>query len=94
MQCLPISYDTGHLSLPIPLNEVTQHYVLTIDRLIVCDDEISVSLEVIECILLQGQLHGNVGRPRKAWTSGRPSLTRFYWDFTRLRPKQQPLHHH
>jgi len=75
MQCLPMSYDAGHLSLPIPLNDLTQHYVSTIDRLIVCDDEISVSLEGIECILLQGQFYGNVGRPRKAWTIIRKALS-------------------
>lgn len=75
MQYLPMSYDTGHLSLPIPLNDLTQHYVSTIDRLIVCDDEISVSLEGIECILLQGQFYGNVGRPRKAWTIIRKALS-------------------
>jgi len=75
MQCLPMSYDTGRLSLPIPLNDLTQHYVLTIDRLIVCDDEISVSLEGIECILLQGQFYGNVGRPRKAWAIIRKALS-------------------
>ena len=75
MQCLPISYDTGHLSLPMPLNDLTQHYVSTIDRLIVCDDEISVSLEGIECILLQGQFYGNVGRPRKSWTIIRKALS-------------------
>jgi hypothetical protein len=75
MQSLPMSYDTGHLSLPIPLNDLIQHYVSTIDRLIVCDDEISVSLEGIECILLQGQFYGNVGRPRKAWTILRKALS-------------------
>ena len=75
MQCLPMSYDTGHLTLPIPLNDLTQHYVSAIDRLIVCDDEISVSLEGIECILLQGQFYSNVGRPRKAWTIIRKALS-------------------
>jgi hypothetical protein len=75
MQCLPTSYDTGHLNLPIPINDLTQHYVSTIDRLIVCDDEIAVSLEGIECILLQGQFYGNVGRPRKAWTVIRKALS-------------------
>jgi hypothetical protein len=75
MQALPMSYDTVQLSLPIPLPELTQHYVSTIDRLIVCDDEISLSLEGIECILLHGQFYGNVGRPRKAWTIIRKALS-------------------
>jgi hypothetical protein len=75
MQSLPISYDTGHLNLPMPLNDLAQRYVSTIDRLIVCDDEISVSLEGIECILLQGQFYGNVGRPRKTWTIIRKALS-------------------
>ncbi|KAK5313080.1 hypothetical protein LTR93_011075 [Exophiala xenobiotica] len=75
MQCLPMSYGTGQLSLPMPLNDLAQHYVSTIDRLIVCDDEISVSLEGIECILIQGQFYGNIGRPRKAWTIIRKALS-------------------
>lgn len=75
MQSLPMSYDTGHLNLPVPLNDLTQHYVSTIDRLIVCDNEISVYLEGIECILLQGQFYGNVGRPRKAWSIIRKALS-------------------
>jgi hypothetical protein len=75
MQSLPMSYDTGLLCIPIPLNDLPQHYVSAIDRLIVCDDEISSSLEGIECILLQGQFYGNVGRPRKAWTIIRKALS-------------------
>lgn len=75
MHCLPMSYDTGHLDLPMPLNDLAQHYVSTIDRLIVCDDEISVSLEGIECILLQAQFYGNVGRPRKTWSIIRKALS-------------------
>ncbi|KUJ12180.1 uncharacterized protein LY89DRAFT_786309 [Mollisia scopiformis] len=75
MQCLPTSYDTSHLNLPMPLKDLTQHYVASIDQLIVCDDEISLSLEGIECILLQGQFYGDVGRPRKAWTIIRKALS-------------------
>lgn len=75
LQCLPTSYETGHLGLPLPLNDLTQHYVSTVDRLIVCDDEISLSLEGIECIILQGQFYGNVGRPRKGWTVVRKALS-------------------
>src|SRR5450756_1583934 len=75
LQCLPIEYETSHLNLPMPLNDLTQHYVSTVDRLIVCDDEIAVSLEGIECIILQGQFYGNVGRPRKGWTVIRKALS-------------------
>ncbi|KAK0311553.1 hypothetical protein LTR01_003549, partial [Friedmanniomyces endolithicus] len=75
MQCIPTSYDSDHLGLPLPLNDLAQRYVATIDRLIICDDDISVSLEGIECILLQGQFYGNVGRPRKAWTINRKALS-------------------
>jgi Fungal specific transcription factor domain len=41
----------------------------------VCDDELAVSLEGIECIILQGQFYGNVGRPRKGWTIIRRALS-------------------
>lgn len=75
LQCLPNEYETSHLNLPMPLNDLTQHYVSTVDRLIVCDDEISVSLEGIECIILQGQFYGNLGRPRKGWTVIRKALS-------------------
>ena len=31
LQCLPNEYETSHLNLPMPLNDLTQHYVSTVD---------------------------------------------------------------
>jgi Fungal specific transcription factor domain len=75
LQCLPSHFDTDHLRLPLSLNDLTQQYVSTVEQLIVCDDEIAVSLEGIECIIIQAQFHGNVGRPRKSWTLIRRALS-------------------
>jgi hypothetical protein len=75
IHCLPCDFESNHLGLPLPVNDLTDHYVSRIDRLIVSDDELSISLEGIECILLQAQLYGFIGRPRKAWITIRRGIS-------------------
>ena len=75
LQSLLPDFESNHLGLPLPVSDLTQHYVSSVDRLIVSDDELSISLEGIECILLQAQFYGNVGRPRKGWTTIRRGLS-------------------
>jgi len=64
MQCLRMNLDQSEL--PIPAAELVDRYVSNIDRHVVSDNELSMSLEGIENILLQSQYYGNIGRPRKA----------------------------
>jgi hypothetical protein len=73
MQCLRMNLDQSEL--PIPASELVDRYVSDIDRHVVSDDELSMSLEGIENILLQSQYYGNIGRPRKAWTIIRRGLS-------------------
>jgi hypothetical protein len=75
IHCLPCDFESNHLGLPLPVNDLTDHYLSSIDRLIVSDDELSISLEGIECILLQAQLYGFIGRPRKAWITIRRGIS-------------------
>ncbi|KUJ13056.1 uncharacterized protein LY89DRAFT_687940 [Mollisia scopiformis] len=75
LQCLPSDFDNSHLGLPMTVNDLSQHYLSNVNRLIVSDDELAVSLEGIECILLQAHFYGNIGRPRKAWAATRRGLS-------------------
>jgi hypothetical protein len=75
IQCLPLDFESSHLSLPLPVDDLAEHYISNVDRLVVSDDELSVSLEGIENILLQSQFYGNVARPRKAWTTIRRGIS-------------------
>ena len=75
IQHLPTDFETSHLSLPLPLSDLMQLYINTVDKLIVADEELSMSLEGIESILLLSQFYGSVGRPRKAWTTIRRGIS-------------------
>lgn len=66
MQCLPLHFDTQNLGLPLSVDELTEHYTANIERLVMSDDELSLSVEGIDTILLQAQFYTNLGRPRKA----------------------------
>jgi hypothetical protein len=88
IRCLPCDFESNHLGLPLPVNDLTDHYLSSIDRLIVSDDELSISLEGIECILLQSQLYGFIGRPRKAWITIRRGISHaILLGITRSSPK-------
>jgi hypothetical protein len=75
LQCLPLDFESNHLGLPLPVNDLIQQYLSNVERLIVSDDELSLSLEGIECILLHAQFHSNGGRPRKGWATIRRGLS-------------------
>lgn len=67
VQELPIDYDYGSLGLPVPAENLLQHYVSTVQRLVTWDDELVGNLNGLVCLLLQGKCHNNLGQPRKAW---------------------------
>jgi hypothetical protein len=75
IQHLPTDFESSDLSLPLPLSDLMELYVKTVDKLIVADEELSMSLEGIESILLLSQFYGSVGRPRKAWTTIRRGIS-------------------
>ena len=75
INCIPPNLEKELARLPLPAADLVERYVSDVDRLIVCDDELSISLEGIENILLQSQFYGNIGRPRKSWTTIRRGLS-------------------
>jgi len=75
IQHLPTDFESSHLSLPLPLSDLMELYIKTVDKLIVADEELSMSLEGIENALLLAQFYGSVGRPRKAWTTIRRGIS-------------------
>jgi hypothetical protein len=75
IQHLPTDFESSHLNLPLPLSDLMELYMKTVDKLIVADEELSMSLEGIESILLLSQFYGSVGRPRKAWTTIRRGIS-------------------
>jgi hypothetical protein len=45
MQCLPLDFDTQTLGLPLCVDELMEHYTANIERLVMSDDELSLSVE-------------------------------------------------
>ena len=75
INCMSPDLEKEPVQLPIPAAELVERYVSDIDRLVVSDDELSISLEGIENMLLQCQFYSNAGRPRKSWTIIRRGLS-------------------
>lgn len=75
MQCLPLDFDEKNLGLPLCIDELMEHYTANIEQLVIYDDELSLSIEGIDTILVQAQLYANMGRPRNAWTTLRRGLS-------------------
>jgi hypothetical protein len=62
MQCLPLDFDEKNLGLPLCIDELMEHYTANVERLVIHDDELSLSIEGIDTILVQAQLYANMGR--------------------------------
>jgi hypothetical protein len=75
IQHLPADFKSSQLILPLPLSDLIELYIKTVDKFVVADEELSMSLEGIENILLLAQFYGSVGRPRKAWTTIRRGIS-------------------
>ncbi|KAI9829648.1 MAG: hypothetical protein M1826_005538 [Phylliscum demangeonii] len=75
VQQLPVGYDQADLQLPVPAEQVLQHYVSAVHRLVTSDDDLVASMDGLDCLLLQGKCHVNLGQPRRAWLIGRRAAT-------------------
>jgi hypothetical protein len=64
---LPRTFDWSRLQMKEDPADLMERYIATVDRLIVCDDEIAATIDGIECIMLEAKYHINMGRPRRAW---------------------------
>ncbi|KAL9110989.1 MAG: hypothetical protein Q9227_004604 [Pyrenula ochraceoflavens] len=67
MDQLPHDFEYNQLNLKMSARNLMEQYISTVDRLICQDEEIAATLDGIECMVLQGKYHVNLGRPRRAW---------------------------
>ncbi|KAJ5449950.1 uncharacterized protein N7458_006399 [Penicillium daleae] len=75
MQCLRLDFDEKNLGLPLCIDELMEHSTANVEQLVIHDDELSLSIEGIDTILVQAQFYANMGRPRNAWTTLRRGLS-------------------
>jgi hypothetical protein len=74
IQHLPADFESSHLILPLPLSDLMELYIKTVDKFVVADEELSMSLEGIENILLLAQFYS--GR----WTTAEGLDNYQAWD--------------
>ena len=75
LQQLSASFVTEKLKLPIPADQLTNHYVNTIEKYVFSDDQYLTSIEGLELTILLTKINANAGRPRKAWLQYRRALS-------------------
>lgn len=64
---MPDGFDWSRMHLKEDRLEMMERYINTVERLIICDNEISATIDGIECMLLSAKYQINMGRPRRAW---------------------------
>ena len=64
---LPQNFDWSRVSLKENPADLMERYISTVDRLIISDDEISATIDGLECMILEAKYHINLGRPRRSW---------------------------
>jgi hypothetical protein len=64
---LPHEFDRSRLQMREDPTDLMERYIVTVNKLITSDDEIAATLDGIECMMLEGKYHINMGRPRRAW---------------------------
>lgn len=90
---LPNDFENIQLDLPLPRKNMMEQYIATVDKLITSDDEISATMEGIECMVLQAKYQINLGRPRRAWilmrrAVGFAQLLGLHRSFTSMKPER------
>jgi hypothetical protein len=64
---MPNGFEWKRLQLKDTRSQFIEKYVSTVNKLVVCDDEIAATVEGIECMALEAKYQVNMGRPRRAW---------------------------
>lgn len=64
---LPQDFDWSRVSLKENPADLMERYITTVDKLITQDDEITATVDGLECMILQAKYHINMGRPRRSW---------------------------
>ena len=75
LQQLSASFVTQRLDLPIPADQLTNHYLNTVEKYIFGEDQYLTTLEGLELTVLLTKLNANGGRPRKAWLQFRRAVS-------------------
>ena len=75
VQQMSPDFNWEQLHLKDDPQDLMERYITTIGQLITSDDEIAASLEGIECMVLEGKYHANMGKPRRAWMLFRRAIT-------------------
>ena len=75
IQQLSASFVTEKLRLPIPADQLANHYISTVEKYIFGEDHYLTTLEGLELTVLLTKLNANAGRPRKAWLQFRRALS-------------------
>ena len=74
IQHLPGDFDWSLLKTDLSAQDLVEDYMLSVSALVTSDDEIVGTLEGLDCLTLQGEVHLNSGKPRRAWLSFRRAM--------------------
>ena len=75
IQQLPPNIDPGRLRLKVPLREVKDKIITFVTSTVTSDDELTCSMEGIECFALQAIYQANAGSLRRAWLTYRKAVS-------------------
>lgn len=74
IQQLPSKADLGRLRTTMPLQEMMENNIAFITTRVTSDDEMTGSMEGVECLALQGIYQANAGSLRRSWITFRRAI--------------------
>lgn len=75
MQQIPPGFDLQRLDMKTSVVEVMSTIVATVSRLVTSDDDLITNSEGLQCLVLQGFWHSNIGNLRKSWLAYRKAVS-------------------
>ncbi|KAL2851261.1 hypothetical protein BJX68DRAFT_275279 [Aspergillus pseudodeflectus] len=75
IQQLPPQMDTRVLQTAVPVREIESGIIEFITKKVTSDDELTVSMEGVECLALLGMYAVNAGNLRRSWLLFRKAIT-------------------
>jgi len=67
IQQLPTDFKTTHINLPALSDDLQEYYMTSAENLLASDERLGVTLDGLECMILQSDFYINVGDLRKVW---------------------------
>lgn len=74
IQQLPPNIDTRRLQIKVPLSDTMKKIITLITTTVTADDELTGSVEGVECLTLQAIYHVNDGSLRRSWLAFRRAI--------------------